>query len=108
MNWKGFFILLGIALLLFLILHFVLQGIQNSNREKQKGLDVTLTQEEARNTDLHNELDAVGTNDYVIRNARENYDFISRNELRFEYDNPDALYAYTEQELQVLMSEMAD
>lgn len=108
MNWKGLAIVLGIILLVFLVLHFVLRGVLDSNAQKQNELQITLTQEEARNSGLHDELVEIGTTEYIIKNARENYDFISRNELLFEYENPEALYAYTEQELQVLMSELAE
>lgn len=108
MNWKGLLILLGIVVAVFLTVHFIMKGILSSNEQKQNELNITLTQEEARNSSLHDELNEVGTTEYIIKNARENYDFISRNELRFEYENPEALYAYTQAELQVLMSELSE
>lgn len=108
MNWKGLFVLLGAVLAVFLIFHFIMQGALNNGKQKQSNLEVTLTQEEARNSGLHDELEQVGTTEYIIKNARENYAFVSRNELRFEYENPEALYAYTAEELQILMSEMAE
>lgn len=108
MNWKGLAILIGSLLALFLIVHFILKGILNNSTQTLHEREYQQTQEEARNNSLHDELDEVGTTEYIIRNARENYDFVSRNELRFEYENPEALYAYTEQELQILLTEMAE
>lgn len=108
MNWQGFVLLLGVLLLGFLVVHTILQGQINRNQEKQTALQIELTREQASNNELTSRANEIGTMDYIVRNARENYAFISKNELRFEFDNPEALYNYTKEELYILMEELSD
>ena len=56
-------------------------------------------------SDIHFPVD---TDDYVVTSAMTNYAFMNRNDLRFRFTNPEALYAYTEEELKILMDEIAD
>ena len=86
MNLKGFLAILGVMLLIFLIVHSVLQGAVNNKAEEEKMLRIQKTRLEEENKDLSNRLDVI----------------------RFEFTNPEALYAYTEEELQILMDEMND
>jgi len=108
MNWKGLLIIVGVLLLLFAIFHGIMQNKLNTNKDKQTGLQITLTKEQGDNNELHARLTEVGTMDYIVKSARENYAFISKNEMRFEFDNPEALSNYTERELQILMEELID
>ena len=43
-----------------------------------------------------------------MSSAIQNYDFMNKNDIRFEYENPEALYAYSEQEIRILMDEMTE
>ena len=63
MNLKGFLLILGILLAIFLILHSVLKGAVNDRAEKENALRVRLTQLEAENKDLNNQLNMVGTDE---------------------------------------------
>ena len=54
------------------------------------------------------ELSIVGTEDYIVTSARENFSFVNADDIRFQYSNPEALYTYTEEELRILVDEMAD
>lgn len=108
MNWKGFGVLVVTMLLVFFILHGIMQGRLAENKDKQTALQIDLTREQATNNDLTSRLNEVGTLDYIVKSARENYAFISKNEMRFEFENPEALYNYTEKELQILMEELVD
>ena len=38
----------------------------------------------------------------------ENYSYMNKDDIRFEFTNPEALYAYTEEEIRILMDEMVD
>ena len=53
-------------------------------------------------------LNLVGTDSYIISSARENYAFLKEGEIRFEFSNPGALYTYSEEELRILVDEVAD
>ena len=43
-----------------------------------------------------------------MSSAVKDYSYVKKDAIRFEYTNPEALYAYSEDELQILMDEMND
>lgn len=108
MNLKGFLLILGIMLLIFLILHTVLKGSVDEKAEKEKELRVQLTKLEEENKKLSNKLNSVGTEEYIMSSAVKDFSYVRKNAIRFEFTNPEALYAYSEDELQILMDEMSD
>ena len=107
-NWRKFAwivgILLGIFLVLFLLLHNSLKG----TRQQESALQATLNRLGEQNKTMNEELNLVGTEDFIVTSARTNYSFMNKDDLRFQFTNPEALYAYTEEELKILMDEMAD
>lgn len=108
MNLKGFLAILGVMLLIFLIVHSVLQGAVNNKAEEEKMLRIQKTRLEEENKDLSNRLDIIGTDAYIMSSAVRDYAYVRRDAIRFEFTNPEALYAYTDEELQILMDEMND
>lgn len=66
--------------------------------------DLILAQETI--TALNLELKQVGSNSYVENAARKYYSYLKPGELRFEISNPDCLKGYTEQEMQLRVSEL--
>ncbi len=108
MNKKGFLLILGIMLAAFLAFYLVLSSQLNQKRDQETARRVSLTRLEETNTELKNQLSLVGTEDYIVSSAMTNYAYMNRNDLRFEFTNPGALYAYTEEELKILMDEIAD
>ena len=69
---------------------------------------VLLAELQEEEKDLINQLNLVGTDSYIISSARENYAFLKEGEIRFEFSNPGALYTYSEEELRILVDEVAD
>ncbi|MBQ3279946.1 MAG: hypothetical protein IJG94_12410 [Clostridia bacterium] len=108
MNLKGFVLILAIALIIFLTFHLILQNSLGRKTEQERALQVALTALEEQNKDLNARLNVVGTDEYVVSSAIQNYDFMNKNDIRFEYENPEALYAYSEQEIRILMDEMTE
>ncbi len=108
MNKKGFLLILGIMLAAFLTFYLILNNQLNQKKEKENALRVSLTRLEETNTELKNQLNLVGTEDYIVSSAMTNYAYMNKNDLRFEFTNPEALYAYTEEELKILMDEIAE
>ncbi len=108
MNLKGFVTILGIAVVVFLVLHIMLQNSLSKKTEKEKDLEVTLTRLEETNRGLKNQLERVGTEEYIVSSAIQDYSFMNKKDIKFEFDNPEALYAYSEQEIQILMDELAE
>ncbi len=106
MNLKGFLAILGVMVLLFLALHAVLRGAVNNKAEEEKLLRIQKTRLEEENKDLSNRLDVVGTEAYIMSSAVKDYAYVRQDAIRFEFTNPEALYAYTDEELQILMDEM--
>lgn len=108
MNLKGFFLILGIMLAVFLILQPLIGGKKNETTEQEKALRVKLTQLEEQNRNLTDQLSVVGTKDYIVSSAIQNYDYMSKDDIRFVFTNPEALYAYSEEEIEILMDELTD
>ena len=50
----------------------------------------------------------VGTDEYIMSSAVKDYSYVKKDAIRFEFTNPEVLYAYSETELQILMDEMND
>ena len=108
MNLKGFVLILGIVLAVFLILHLTMRGSVDEKAEKEKALRVRLTQLEEENKGLNAQLNVVGTDEFIMNSAVKDHSYVRKDSIRFEYANPEALYAYSEQEMQILMDEMND
>ena len=108
MNLKGFLLILGIMLLIFLILHTALRGTVNEKAEEEKLLRVRKTKLEEDFKRLNKELNVVGTDEYIMSSAVKDFSYVKKDAIRFEFTNPEVLSAYSEQELQILMDEMND
>ena len=108
MHLKGFALILGIMLIAFLVLHSTLRSAVDEKTEKEKELRVQLTRLEEENKDLNAQLNVVGTDEYIMSSAVRDYAYVRKNDIRFEYTNPEALYAYSEEELQILLDELND
>ena len=108
MNLKGFLVILGLMLVVFLVVHPLLRGRYQERAERESELMAALTRLEDENRELTDQLSIVGTKDYIVSSAMENYSYMNRNDIRFEFSNPEALYAYTEEEIKILIDEIAD
>ena len=108
MNLKGFLLILGVMLAVFLILHSARRGSVNRKAEEEKLLRVQKTKLEEEFKALNRELNVVGTDEYIMSSAVKDYSYVKKDSIRFEFTNPEALYAYSEAELQILMDEMND
>ena len=108
MNLKGFTLILGILLAVFLVVHLVLQGNLSATAEKENTLRVALTRLQEENTDLENQLRVVGTDGYIVTSAMQNYSYVRQNAIRFEFTNPEALDAYTTEEMRIYLYETGE
>ncbi len=108
LNRRGFLILVGVMLAAFLVLFLMLHNALNTTRQQENALQVSLTRLQETGRQLENDLKLAGTDDYIVSSAKTDYAYMNKNDLRFEFSNPEALYAYTEEELAILMEEMAD
>jgi len=108
MTVKGFLVILALILAVFLCLHLIMKGDLRRKAEQETTLKLLLTQLQEEEKDLKAQLSIVGTTDYIVSSARENYSYVRMDDIRFEFTNPEALYAYTDQELQILVDEMAE
>ena len=108
MNLKGFLLILGVMLLIFIVAHSALKGTLNEKAEEEKLLQVKKTKLEEEFKSLNKQLSVVGTDEYIISSAVRDFSYVKRDAIRFEYTNPEVLYAYSEAELQILMDELND
>lgn len=108
MNWQGFLVLAAILVTVFIIGMMLISSQLNQNREKSTALQFALNHAYAGNNELVAELELVGTTGFIESSARRDLNYIKPGELCFEFANPEALYAYTAEELDILMEEMTD
>ena len=108
MTIKGFIVIMALILAVFLCLHLIMKGDLSRKAEQEAALQEALAALQEEQKDLRNQLEVVGSEDIIISSALENYSFINRDDIRFEFTNPEALYAYTEEELRILVDEVAD
>ena len=108
MNYRKFLWILGGMAACFGILFWILSGQLGARRQEETNLATTLSRLTEENQAMETELKLVDTEDYIVSSAMTNYAFMNKNDLRFQFTNPGALYAYTEKELKILMDEMAD
>ena len=107
MNIKGFLVIIGTILIVFFTLHILMQNDLHRKAERENELREALTRLEEDNNYLAGRMDLVGTDDYIAYTAIQNYSYVNRDDIRFEYSNPQALDAYTEAEVRILVEEMA-
>ena len=108
MTLKGFAVLMALILLVFLALHLTMKGDLGRKAEQEKALQEALADLQEENKDLQNRLEVVGTEDYIVSSAREDYAYVGKDDIRFVYTNPEALYHYSEEELRILVDEMVE
>ena len=76
--------------------------------EEETTLRINLADVTAQGNSLDEQIARVGTNSYVESRARQDYQYIKPGELRFEFVNPEELYAYTEEEARIRQEAMED
>ena len=108
MNWKGFALILGVILFIFLTLHIMMKGDLHRKTDKEKELRIVLAKLEEENTALIHEQSLVGTQSYIVQSAIRNYSYVNKDDIRFEFNNPEALDAYSDAELRILMAEIGN
>ena len=108
MTVKGFIVILSLILAVFLFLHLLMRGDLSRKAEQEEELREALSELQEEEKDLKNQLNIVGTEDYIVSSAMENYSYVKKDDIRFEFSNPEALYSYSEEELRILVDEMAD
>ena len=107
-NYRQFAWMLGIIAVVFAVLYGIATHHLTETQAEETTLRAALTRLEDENTTMENQLKLVGTEDYIVSSAMNNYAFMNKDDLRFQFTNPDALYAYTEEELLILVEETAD
>ena len=107
MNIKGFLVIIGTILIVFFTLHILMQNDLHLKSAKEEELRSAQAKLEEENAYLNNQKDIVGTDSYIVYSAIQNYSYVNKDDIRFEYSNPQALDAYTEAEVRILVEEMA-
>ena len=108
MTVKGFIVILSLILAVFLTFHLLMKGDLSRKAEQEEELAQALAKLQEEEKDLKNQLNIVGTEDYIVSSAMENYSYVKKDNIRFEFSNPEALYTYSEEELRILVDERAD
>lgn len=108
MNYRTFAWTVGIILAVFLVLHLILSAQVREKQLQEENLRQTLIRLQEENTELDAQLQQVDSENYIVSSAMNNYAFMNKDDLRFQFTNPEALYAYTEEELSIMLDEMTD
>ena len=106
MNIKGFLVIVGTILIVFFTLHILMQNDLHRKAEREEELRSALARLEEENNSLLNQMELVGTENYIAYSAIQNFSYVNKDDIRFEYSNPQALDAYTEAEVRILVEEM--
>lgn len=101
-----------VLLCVLLVIAYSLGQDRIEQREKQLAaqetelrIDMAALQADAR--ELERQINVVGTDVYVIGEARANYDYVRKGEMRFAFLNPGELARYSEEEARILAHEMS-
>jgi cell division protein FtsB len=108
MNWRGFVLIISLILIVFLVLHLTMQNTLKAQTEKISSLNASKARQDELRQELERRIEMVGTDDYIARSAIQNYSYVNKNDIRFEFDNPEALNRYTEDEIRILVEELAE
>ena len=76
--------------------------------EKKVYRRINTTKDWKGSEEYRKQLNVVGTDEYIMSSAVRNYSYVQKDAIRFEFTNPEVLYAYSEEELRILMDEMSD
>lgn len=108
LTWPQLIVLgvLLLAALLFLWNH-VRQDTDRVEAEYE-ALRMTISDKQADLSALELQLKRVSSDEYAENIAREKFDYIRKGEIVFEFDNPQLLQNYTEEEAQFILEEMRD
>ena len=108
MNYKGFALIIGLILLAFFPLHFYLKDDLHRKQDLVKQRQVAKSRLEEEYLSLNTQLEFLGTDEYIGQSAIQNFGFVSKNDIRFMFSNPETLDAYTVEELSIKAEEMSD
>ena len=108
MNLKGFVLIIGILLVVFLILNGIIGGGADEKENRKRELQIKLARLEEENKELLRQLDEAGSAESIAARAIREYSYVQPDAIRFEFTNPQALYAYSEAEIQIMMDELID
>ncbi len=108
MPFRGFAVILALVLALFLTFHLLMRGDLTRKAAELEARSERLSELQEEQKDLKAQLSIVGTEDYIVSSALENYSYVRKDDIRFEFTNPGALYTYTEKELEILVDEMGE
>lgn len=108
MNWKGFVLIIGLILIGFLTLHLIMRNTLKDQAEKEKALNQSKSRQEERYQELVKKQEMVGTDEYIAQSAIQNYSYVNKNDIRFEFDHPERLDLYTNAEIDIMMGELAE
>ena len=106
-NWPAF-----LGLLVLAIAICIGGAISNRNDlaraiQERSDLQVTLSKTEAERNALKKQYDSIGSKPYLETRARDEDHYLREDEIRFVVENPDMLDNYTDEELNILINEMA-
>lgn len=102
-------IVLGVVLLTVLLLlwNHVRQGTDRVEAAYEE-LRLVISDKQANVTNLTQQLERVSSDEYAENIAREKFDYIRKGEIVFQFDDPQLLQNYTEEEAQFILEEMRD
>lgn len=107
-SWLGMALAAVLLVIAFCVtLHWLRRDIRNLQAQDTT-LQLQVNLMEMDYADLQLELARVGSEGYVENEAREHYGFIRNGEIIFEFENPELLKGYTEEEYQIIMDELRD
>ena len=106
MSWFKFGFLCVLAFTAFFVLRGRISAQTAFYRSQETVLRVELSELREDVESIQTEINDVGSDAYIERHARTEYQFIKPGELRFGFTNEEALSAYTNEERAIYEQEM--
>lgn len=108
MNWKGFAVIMILILVVFLTLLIIAKNKRNSQMTAINEKQIIQAEQEEMYRELLRQQELIGTEGYIVQSAIRNYSYVNRDDIRFEFSNPEALNNYSEEEFRILREEWTD
>lgn len=107
-RWGKIVLVCTLALVVFFVARGQLQSAQKQLSEEETALRIQQANLNEEQVSLEAQIALVGTDSYVESRARSDYQFIKPGELRFQFENPEELYAYSDEEARILAEAMEE
>lgn len=105
MSWKKLAFLFGMMLIAFFYVNGQLAGRQEEAAAQNNAVQLEIARLQRENSELKQAISQKDTKQSIESTAREYHQYMHQDEVAFEFDHPERLYLYTDEELKIYQEE---